>query len=254
MADLVDETRGGVSIPEATGVHASSTSSGTASVAKAVKQSNEEIAKVRKKSKNSLEVMMYIASNTAHVSVYNGIAALVGPPRAKFRLTETKMKTKKGGFELQLEWACGGRLKVVQEMFIILGSASQMRDVGFEAPENTLTDTQQREEVVVATKLVRFTVAFMGKYILNGMAFSHNYPECMEKLISDDPEVVEEALNYCKETWGFFETSTQEALNDVFMHDFLEELMWPTNTWVIENLLALSEFKFKCVPHEVQQS
>lgn len=221
-----------------------------------VKASNAQVDAMRKGARNTLELCVKILANTLNCRLFHAVFYAQLPCMSSFSQWETLIRTQVGVLEFHLEQAGGVNDGIASAMLLRIRGGPNFHHLGFWDPARATLgpSSTMEEDLIVAAKLYRFTVALVGQRLMLSMWYSHNLPGMLVLLLSPNPDVVKSCLGKLALIWKYLCEAEQLGHTDTFVAGSLKQIMWPGFVWVREQLIVLAECRFEGVPTEVKQS
>jgi hypothetical protein len=230
----------------------------TLSRAGSVSQSNKELQKLRGSSHNTKEVVCKILACPMRSRLWQAVQHMVVAMRKSFGDWQSRCKTSRSTLHLHMSWSLGvENLKIMEEIFRCLRGGENFNLIGFASPASApepAIRAQLEEDTLVATKMFRFALRLVAHRSYLTMHYTHGLPLMFVQLLHDEPVVVSRCLRNLELLWKALQEGQHLAIGDSWVKGVLEGAWWPTDVFVLETLIILSECSFAMVPQEVSHS
>jgi hypothetical protein len=127
------------------------------------------------------------------------------------------------------------------------GSVEFATRLGFQWETDALWRTPE-DDTAVAQAAWALLSAFIGHSSLTNLMFTSFPPYLFIGLCSEDEAVVKDTLQKCEKIWLLLQKLEAEAVGDRDLAAFVRDLVFPSEQWVREVLVALYEGDFQVVP------
>ena len=221
-----------------------------------VKGSNAEVAEVRKKCRNTLELAVRILANHLRFRCARLIQSVFKPVVSSFGIWQTAFKTQLGTLSTVLGWAAGtSQSAVMFEVWQTLEDGAALSRCGFlPGLDRGMLQGAVMDEESIAASMLTLIVNVVGMRLSAMSHYCMNLPYLFVLLLSPETEVREACLQKLQAIWQWLEKAEERAWSEAGVKKVLDELEWPRWVWVREIFIMLSEFSFQHVPHDVRNS
>ena len=208
--------------------------------------------------KNSIYVAAEILADGARIILFTGITYLCQPVEIELNNTIKNMKSRDAARDWWIKMGkgfCG----VVQEILERLTSKRILQLTGldkhFRAPCSVQFYWTIREDkrAQCSVNLLNFAASLMAREATFSMWFHCALPGRFMALLSDDPQVVAEALDYLRRSWDAAWQLQTLAVGDVKFQHALETVLFSHNIWCMEILCGLREASWSSVPDDIRR-
>eukprot|EP00971_Amphidinium_carterae_P043356 853390-Amphidinium_carterae.1 len=228
----------------ATGVGGSSTDV----MPRTVRESNEEVKKLRARGKSTLHFSALLLGQHKHMRLVEAASYLAEPFRRTFGLWETMLKTQMGSMQLHFDWALLVGVKECCEAIALLNGGAAFHRLSFHTTVEVEGEDLMNEDEEIALSMVEFLVGLLEMRMTTALQYHIGVPGMLVCLLHTDGDIVRHTLKTCQQLWDVLASSEKKAATDNFARLILKSLMWPQWIWAREVFIQLSEAKFLAVP------
>ena len=210
---------------------------------------------MRKQSKNTMDLSCKILADRHRYRCMKLLLIVVSATRAGFGQDQQLCKTRDGTLACHIAWALGHRqARLMSETLQLCVQAGPVKELLFLGPEekDCVLPGQVKEDMLLANKLLEFSIILVGTRICSNMWYTHCVPGLFALLVSESEEVRTQVLKRLKAIWEWLQEADLAAHRDAWVQCLLADMQWPSWCWVREELLLLSEFSFEHVPEDVR--
>jgi len=218
-----------------------------------VKASNEELSKVRKKRKNTLDFSTWVYSDNMKSReldcIYHAKQALI----VWFKKGLSTHKTIIGNRDFHSELVKGNLGKVVTTTFGHLEDQGVLH--GLQLLSNgRVSDTRAALDQAAAQLLADCVLRFSFDFSVYEFEWTHGSPGVFFRLIGDDQHAVTGALHTLSIWWEHLCTLESAMIVHPTLRAKWSWLSWPRSQWTREQMLRLAEAEFAGVPQRVKEN
>lgn len=217
-----------------------------------VRASNSEIDKLRKGSKNMLELACTILGNKVRFRLLQVLRVMHNPIRSAFAQWQTMGKTQLGALEMHFGWCVGHAISAVATSTLqALTAADAMDAMRFCSWAGELSEAEVLDETYVSERAFDMCMRLTGNILVFGMQYSCNLPHMLVLLIHPEECIKMACLERLKTIWEWLDRAFVHSRTDGFISTVVKELEWTQWDWVMSLLALLSEVDFTTVLPEV---
>lgn len=218
-----------------------------------VRSSNIELDKLRKTSRNMLDLSCAILGNRLRFRLLQVLRVAHNPIRAAFARWQTMAKTQLGSLEMHFGW-CGSETvaQVMHETLSVLSSAECVKQLRFVPRDSGASDGELLDDEYIAGRCLELVSRLAGSIAVFGMQYSHNLPHYFMLLLHPLEEVRARCLSELRRIWFWLSRSFVAGRSDEFVATFLDELEWTRWDWVMSLLVLLSEVDFQHITQDIR--
>ena len=208
--------------------------------------------------KNSIYVAAEILADGARIILFTGITYLCQPAEIELNKTIKSMKSRETARDWWIKMGkgfCG----VVQEILERMKSEHilQLTTLGLHAKAQSfvqfywsMSDDKRTQSSV---NLLDYAASLMAREATFSMWFHYALPGRFMALLSDDPHVVRETLDYLRRSWEAVWHLQTLAVGDHKYKCALETVLFSHNIWCMDILCGLREASWSSVPGDIRQ-
>lgn len=226
---------------------------GTPPPPRTVKDSNEQMRLSRGRCANTLHFVAKVLANRFGNQLCDVVAMCTQPFATFFDMGKTITKTPQGSLAWHIDLAVGSFGGVLRQAFGAMADAETLHYIGFLAPSDFrfVEASESDQDCALAQKMLELIMSESFHWLMSTMTWSDSLPGAFLPLLSRDEQARKACLQKLEEWFKVLCRLEQTANTDPRARQFVNNLLWPLETYPREILIMLSETSFQEVTKDI---